>query len=218
MKNEAKLVFRAWMHYFEVLNFRKRFCYECIQSTPLDPNKSLGCFEAFCKPSARKTTWKLCFVAKCTISGNRTFEKVSLQKHRIYSIRLKMMFESVSMHFAKLHNEKWWKLMFRAWMHHLDVPKLWKKFQCERIQSILLDWKWCLGVFRSTSQTFGMKNDAKLVFRAWMHYFEVLKLWKWFCNEINYPTPVDPKRCLRVFRSISQTFSTSNKAKLVFQA
>ena len=168
------------MHYFEVLNLRNRFCYECIQSTPLDPNKSLGCFGAFRKPSARKMMRKLCFIAKCTILGNRTSENVSLQKHRIYSIRLKMMFESVSMHFAKLHNEKWWKLMFRAWMHHLEVPNLRKKFHCELIQSIPLDRKWCLGVFPSTSRTFNMKNDARLVFRAWMHNFEVLNFQKIF--------------------------------------
>src|SRR5919108_579263 len=32
------------------------------------------------------------------------------------------------------------------------------------------------------------------------------------------PTLLDPKRCLRVFRSIWKTFSTSNKKELVFRA
>ena len=41
-----------------------------------------------------------------------TLKKVSLRRHPIYSIRPKMMFGSVSEHFAILQHEKWWKLCF----------------------------------------------------------------------------------------------------------
>jgi hypothetical protein len=46
-------------------------------------------------------------------------------------------------------------------------------------------------------------QDAKLVFRAWMHYFGVQKLWSIHSN------PLDPKWCLRVFQMISLTFGTN---------
>ena len=48
-----------------------------------------------------------------------------------------------------------------------------KKFRYEHTQFTSLDPKWCLRVFRSISQTFGMKNYAKLVFPARMLYFGV---------------------------------------------
>ena len=49
-----------------------------------------------------------------------------------------------------------------------------------------------------------------------MHYFWVQNLQKWFRNEIYHSTLLDPKRCLRVFPSILQTFQASNDQKLVF--
>ena len=61
-----------------------------------------------------------------------------------------------------------------------------------------------MGVLWSISQTFGMQKDAKLVFPAWMHYFGVSKLRKWFRNEYTHFTPLHPKWCLGVLRSISQ--------------
>jgi hypothetical protein len=70
-------------------------------------------------------------------------------------------------------------------------------------------------MFGSVSEyfiTFGMKKDAKLVFRARMHYFGVLKLW------IIHSTPLEPKWCLRVFWSFSLTFGMKKDAKLVFRA
>jgi hypothetical protein len=45
------------------------------------------------------------------------------------------------------------------------------------IHSTPLDPNWCLGVFKSISLTFDRKQDAKLLFRAWMHYLGVTKLW-----------------------------------------
>jgi hypothetical protein len=43
-------------------------------------------------------------------------------------------------------------------------------------------------------------KDAKLVFRDYIHSFEVAKLWS------IHSTPLDRKWCFRVFRSISLTF------------
>ena len=125
------------------------------------------------------------------------------------------VFRSISQTFGTSNEAK---LVFRAWMHYFGVPKLRKWFQNKINNSTPLDPKWCLWVFRSFSQTFGLLNEAKLVFRARMHYFGVLKFQKWFRNEINNSTPVDPKGYLSVFRSISQTFGTSNEAKLVLRA
>jgi hypothetical protein len=45
-----------------------------------------------------------------------------------------------------------------------------------------------------------------------MHYFGVTKMWS------SHSTPLDPKWCLGVFRSILLTFGTYKDAKLVFWA
>ena len=106
--------------------------------------------------------------------------------------------------------------MFLGWKHYFEVPNLQRKFCDECIQSNLLDPKWCLGVIRSISQTFDIKNHAKLVFRGRMHYFELPNLQKKFCHERIQSNLLDPKWCLEVFRSISQTFEINNHAKLMF--
>ena len=129
-----------------------------------------------------------------------------------------MIFECVSEHFQTFDMSKEAKLVFRAWMHYFEVPMLWEWFRNEINYPSPIDPKRCLRVFWSISQTFGTSNEAKLMFRAWMHYFGVSMLRKWFRNEINHSTPVNPKWYLSVFRSISQTFGTSKEAKLVFRA
>ena len=110
------------------------------------------------------------------------------------------------------------KLIFRGWMHYIEVPNLQKKFCHERIQFNLLDLKWCLAVFRSILQTFDIKNHAKLIFRGWMHYIEVPNLQKKFCYERIQFNLLDLKWCLAVFRSILQTFDIKNHAKLIFRS
>ena len=65
------------------------------------------------------------------------------------------------------------KFVFWRWMYYLEMSNFWKKFYHKCIQSNLLDPKRCFGVFESISQTFDKKTIAKLVFRGWMHYFEV---------------------------------------------
>ena len=75
-------------------------------------------------------------------------------------------------------------------------------------------WKY-FRAFRNPSRHQMRQN---LCFGTQSTIFGVPKLRKWFPNEINHSPRLDPKRCLRVFRSISQTFNTSNKEKLVFPA
>jgi hypothetical protein len=47
------------------------------------------------------------------------------------------------------------KLVFRAWMHYLWVPKLQKWVHTKYMLSTPLNLKWCLGVFWSILETFG---------------------------------------------------------------
>ena len=101
-------------------------------------------------------------------------------------------------------------------MHYFKVQNR-KKFCHERMQSNMLDPKRCLGQFQSISQTFGMKNQAKLVFRGWMHYFEVANFWKMFSHERIKSNLLDPKWWLEVFKSISQSFGMKTHAKVVFR-
>jgi hypothetical protein len=70
-------------------------------------------------------------------------------------------------------------------------------------------------MFRCVSEHFanlGHVKYAKLEFRAWMHFFGVLKL------RIIHSIQLEPKWCLWVFRSISLTFDMKKDAKLVFRA
>jgi hypothetical protein len=92
----------------------------------------------------------------------------------------KVMFGSVSEHFANLRHVKDAKLVFLAWIHYLGVPKLWS------IHSSPLDPKWCLWVFQMISRTLA-RTRFKTTVRAWMHYFGVPKLWS------IHSSPLDPK-------------------------
>ena len=142
--------------------------------------------------------------------GIELSKKVSLRMHPIYSIRPKTKFGSVSDHFANLRHEKLWKTCVSGLNALFQGIELQKKFRYERTQSTQLDPKWSLGVFRSILQTFDTKNFGKLVFRAWMHYFEVPNFWKKLRYEGTQCTPLDLKWCLGVFQRILQTFSTKS--------
>ena len=78
-------------------------------------------FGACRNTSARNSVQNMCFEAKCSILGNPTSKNFSLQTHPIYSIRPKMMFGSVSEHFATLLYENrcktcvsWQKAQFQG--------------------------------------------------------------------------------------------------------
>jgi hypothetical protein len=94
------------------------------------------CFRVFRKPSTCKKMKNFCFGPKCTILGYK------LAKDPFYSIGTKMMFGSVSEHFANLRHVERCKTCVRTRMHSFRVPKLWN------LHSSLLDPKWCLGVFQ----------------------------------------------------------------------
>ena len=120
---------------------------------------------------------KLC---KTCVSGQNALfrgaeipKKVSLRRHPIYSTRPKMMFGSVSRHFANHPHEKYCKTFVSRPNSLFRGTKLPDFFCHDCIQSNKVDPTWCLGVFQGIPQTFGTKNYAKLMFRAWMHYFEV---------------------------------------------
>ena len=167
MSKDAKLVFRAWMHYFVITKLRKWFHNETNHSTSVNPKCCLRVFR----------------------SNSQTFG-----------------------------TSKDTKQVFRAWMHCFGVPKWRKWFRMKILHSTPLDPNWCLGVFWSISQTVGTWKDVKLVFRPWMHFSVITKLRKRFHNETIHSTPVDPKWCLGVFRSIYQTSNMSKYAKHVFRA
>jgi hypothetical protein len=93
----------------------------------------------------------LCCKFECTIRGTKVV------KHSFYSIRTKMMFGSISEHFANLRHVKRWKLVFQAWMHYFGAPKL------RSIHSTPLDAKWCLGALWSTSLTLCTQKDKTCV-------------------------------------------------------
>jgi hypothetical protein len=85
---------RAWMQYFDLSKLR------CIHSTLWDPKWCLGEFYIILLTLGH-IRWKTC------VSGlNSLFRGTEVAKHPFYSIRPKMMFESVSEHFANLRHVK----------------------------------------------------------------------------------------------------------------
>jgi hypothetical protein len=176
----------------------------------------------------------LCFGTECNVSGTKVV------KHPFYSIRPKLMFGSVSEHFANLRHKKNAKLASETECTilgyqsceasirlHWTRNDVWQYFRAFRQHSTGKRCKTCVSglntLFRGTKvvkhpfysighkMMFGsvsdhftnvrqVKKDARHVFRDWMHCFEVPKLWS------IHSTPLDPKWCWRVFRSISLNF------------
>jgi hypothetical protein len=88
--------------------------------------------------------------------GTQVAKMVSYLLHSLYTIAPKMMFGRVLEHFGIFRNVKDAKPVFRAWMHYFGEPKLRKWFRTKCIISTPLDPRWCLGVFWSISERFGM--------------------------------------------------------------
>ena len=185
--NRPKMMFGSAPQHFANLRHVKR-CKTCVSSLNaliqgievaktvsqrIDPFKSIRTkmmFGSVLEHFAILRLVKRCETCISSLNalflGNEVVKMFSQQKHPFYSIRPKMMFGSVLEHFANLRHVKRCKLVFRAWMHYYGVPKLRKLFHNKNTHSTPLDPKWCLGVLRSISQTFGMWKEAKLVFRA----------------------------------------------------
>jgi hypothetical protein len=133
---DAKLVFRAWLHYFGVPKLW------CIHSIPLDKMIFRSVSEHFANLCH---VWdaKLVFQPECTISGYRSCEA---------SILLHWTRNDVWECFRAFHypsDVKDANLVFRFWMHYFGVPML----RC--MHSPPLEPKWYLGVLRSVSPIFG---------------------------------------------------------------
>ena len=217
-KNSWKSCVSRLKALFRVPNLRKKFCHEHIECNLFDPKWWLGVFRCISQTFDTKIHTKVVSRGWKHYFGIPNFWK-KLCHERIQSNLFDPkwclgVFRSISQTFdTKIHT----KVVSRGWKHYFGIPNFWKNFCHERIQSNLFDTKWCLGVFRSISQTFDTKIHEKVVFRALMHYSVVPNFWKKFCNERIQSNLLDQKRCLGVFWSISQIFSKENHAKLVFQ-
>jgi hypothetical protein len=127
---DAKLVFKPEC---TISGYKSCEASTLIHWTQKDECECLGAFRL---PSTRKR-------CKTRISGPNAL--YSDYQSCEASIRPKMMFGSVSEHFANAWLVKEEKLVFRARMQYFGVPKLWG------IHSSPLDPKWCLWVFRMIS-------------------------------------------------------------------
>ena len=152
--------------------------------------------------------------AECTISGNRTCKKFSLWTHPIYSIRPKNMFGSVSEHFTTLLHEIRCKTCVSSRMHNFGVPNVWKKLRYEHIQSTPINPNNVCAWFRAFAKLLH-ENRCKTCDLGQNANFRGTELLKKFRYERIQSTPLDPKRCLGVFRSKLQHFCTKFGAKLV---
>jgi hypothetical protein len=175
----------------------------------------------------------------CVLSLNTLFRGIEVVKHPFYSIWPKMMFASISEHFANLRQVKqcktcvwglnavFWgtevvkhpfysigpKLMFGTVSEHFAnlrqatrcktcVPSLNALFRGTNFWNTSIGPKMMFGSVSKYFTNLRQVKDAKLMFRDWMRCFGVPKLWG------IHSTPLGPKWCLGVFRSISLTFDT----------
>jgi hypothetical protein len=166
-------------------------CRSCEASIllHLTQNDVWECFGAFRKPSTGKKRCKTC------VSGlNTLFRGTEVVKHPFYSIGPKLIFGSVSEHFASLRQ------VTRCQTCVLSLNTL---FWGVKVVKHPFHSIWAKMMFGSVSEHFDNLRQVqrcKTLFRAWIHYFGVSKLWS------IHSTPFDPKWFLGVFRSISQTF------------
>jgi hypothetical protein len=171
------------MHYFGVMKLWS------IHSTPLEPKWCLGVFQSVSLTFGPEKLPNLCSSLNALLHGTKVV------KHPFYSIGRKLMFGSVSEHFANLRHVKRCNTCVRAWLHYFRVPKL------RSIHSTRLEPKWCLGVSKHFANLRHLKRCKTCVW-AWVHYFGVPKL-----GSI-HSSPLDPQWCLEVFWSFLLSFGT----------
>jgi hypothetical protein len=146
----------------------------------------------------------------CVSGLNALFRGTEVVKHPFYSVGPIMMFGSVSEHFTNLWQLKRCKTCvsgLNALFRGTEVVKLpfyfiGPKLMFGSVSEHFANLQQVKDVNLASEPecTIWGYQDAKLVFRAWIHFFGVSKLWS------IHSTPFDPKWCLRVFRNISQTF------------
>ena len=187
------------MHYFGVPSFRKKFFHEHIQSNLLDPKRCLGVFRNISQTFDIKIHAKVVFRGWKHYLGVPSFWKKFCHEH-IQS---------------NLLDPKWclwvfWRIsqIFDTRIHTKVLPRT------NLIKSIRSKM-----MFGSISEDFANlrhDNSCKSSFSRLNTLFQVLNFRKKFCHERIQSNILDRKRCLGVFRSISQIFGKENHAKLVF--
>jgi hypothetical protein len=144
-------------------------------------------FGAFRKP------WLVKRCKTCVWGLNAVFRGTEVVKHPFYSIGPKLMFGTVSEHFANLR---------QATRCKPCVPSLNALIRGTNFWNTSIGPKMMFGSVSKYFTNLRQVKDAKLMFRDWMRCFGVPKLWG------IHSTPLGPKWCLGVFRSISLTFDT----------
>jgi acid stress-induced BolA-like protein IbaG/YrbA len=134
---------------------------------------------------------------KTRVSGlNPLFRGTEVVRHPFNSVGTKIMIGSVSKHFANLRHVKRRKACVSG-MKALFRGTMVVKHPLYSIGTKMMFW--------SVSEHFANLRHVKkwkTYVRAWMHYFEVPKLWSIHSSQL------DLKWCLGVFQSISLTFGT----------
>jgi hypothetical protein len=131
---------------------------------------------------------------KTCVSGlNALFLGTKVVKHSFLCIGTKMMFGSVSEHFANLRHVECWKTRVSG------LNALFRGIKVAKHPFYPIGPKLIFGCVSVHFANLRHLKDEKLVFRTWMHYFGVRKLWS------IHSTRVDTKWCLGLFQSISPT-------------
>jgi hypothetical protein len=153
----------------------------------IGPRMMFGCVSKYFANLQHIKDAKLVFEPEWTISGYQSCES------SIQSIGPKMMFGSASEHFANLRLVKRCKTTVSG----LNAP-----FPSTNVVKHPFYSNGTRMMFGCVSKHFAKIRRAKRYktsVRAWMHYFEIPKLWS--NSRLLYP-----KWCLRVFQSILLTF------------
>ena len=143
---------------------------------------------------------------------------VSQRNQPFYPIRHQTMFESVLEHFANLQHVKRGKT-YVSGLNAVFVGTEVAKTVSQRKQPFYPSGPQTM--FESVSEHFANLWDVKrgkICVRASLPYFGVPNCENGIATKSSILPPLDPKLCMRVFRSISQTSNMSNEAKLVFRA
>ena len=117
------------------------------------------------------------------------------------------MFASALEHFATVCMKKVAKRVFWGRIYCFGVPSFRKICSHEHTQLSQIDLKRCFGSVFEHFATVCMKKVAKRLFRGRIHCFDVPNFRKICAHEHTQLSPMDLKRCLGVFWSISLPFA-----------
>ena len=149
----------------------------------------------------------LCFCLNALFRGTDLAKMVSQRKQPFYSITPKMMFGSVLEHITNLRHVKRCKTCVSGLNALFRGTEVAKMVSQRKHPFYPLKPRMMFGSVLEHIANLRHVKDTKLVFRTSLHHSGVPKLRKWFHNKSIHSTPLDPKWCLRVDWSISETFS-----------